>query len=70
MAKRIYDDTEIAEIKLTEREAAIRSLEKQRADVNREIEELLRSYAKLSGRAALARRKYRVGEAPNDWKPR
>ncbi len=70
MKRKLYDDVAPEEIKLSEREAAINSLGASRAEVDREIEELLRSYARLAKKSTLARRKGRHGERPNAWKPR
>lgn len=43
-------------------------LEKQRLSVNRELEEVMAEYAELTGYKKLKGRKYKVGDAPNDWK--
>lgn len=50
-----------------ERRAAIKRLERERLDICAEIESILRIYAKESGNRALARRRYKFGDSPNDW---
>lgn len=43
-------------------------LELEKLQIKREIEKLMKEYAKVSGNRELARRAYKVGKAPNDWK--
>ncbi len=42
-------------------------LEAERLEVKREIEKLMVEYAKATGIKKYAKRKYKVGKAPNDW---
>ncbi len=44
------------------------ALELDRLKVKKEIEELMREYAKISGCKELGNRPHKVGKAPNDWK--
>lgn len=46
---------------------AISALEQDRLELTRQMEELCRRYAKISGNKKLAKRKFKVGRAPNDW---
>ena len=43
-------------------------LEKERLELNKEIEKLMKKYAKATGLRKLGRRKYKLGKAPNDFK--
>ena len=45
-----------------------RSLEQKKLAKKREIEKLMADFAKESGEKSYKARKYKVGEAPNDWK--
>lgn len=47
----------------------LEKLEKQRLEVNRKLERLMKRYSKLTGDRKPAIRKARIGYAPNDWKP-
>lgn len=47
----------------------LEKLEKQRLEVNRKLELLMKKYAKLTGDRKPSARKVRMGNAPNDWKP-
>ena len=58
-------DTSAIKVRLRRAEA----LEKQKLEKKAEIEKIMKEYAKLTGNKELARRKYKVGDAPNDWKP-
>ena len=46
---------------------AISALEKDRLELTREMEELARKYAKISGHKKLSHRRQSVGKAKNDW---
>lgn len=50
----------------SERDRAISVLEGRRAGINREIEKVLRLYAKASKHRHLIKRKYKLGKAPSD----
>lgn len=43
-------------------------IEKKRLELKKEIENLMVQYAKATGDRKYAKRKHRVGQAPNDWK--
>ncbi len=43
-------------------------LENEKLEIKKEIEKLMRQYAKISGYKVLGRRANKVGKAPNDWK--
>ena len=49
------------------REGEIASLEEERLEIVREIEKIMKRYAKISGCRRLSRRTAKVGKAPNDW---
>ena len=42
-------------------------LEKERLEVVKEMEKLMKKYAKATGLRKLGQRKYKVGKAPNDY---
>ena len=48
--------------------AAIERAEIERLHVVERLEEKMREFAKISGKPLLAKRKWHVGKAPNDWK--
>ena len=50
------------------RAGAAKQLEKERFEVIREMEKVMAEYAKLTGDKAYAKRKYKLGKAPNDFK--
>ncbi len=56
-----------SEIRLSEREDAIRALEERRLELTREAEELMREYSKITAKRTLSRRSRAVGYAPNDY---
>ncbi len=51
----------------SDRDEAIRRLERERMKVNLEIESVLKLYAKESGNSSLSRRKHKMGSSPNDY---
>lgn len=51
----------------SDRKEAIARLERERIRINFEIESVLKSYSKESGNRALKKRKYKLGNSPNDW---
>ena len=50
------------------RKAMAEKLEKERLELKKEMEKLMKKYAKATGLRKLGRRKYKVGKAPNDFK--
>ena len=50
------------------RAGLVDQLEKERLELKREIEKLMVQYAKVTGIKKYAKRKYKVGQAPNDYK--
>ena len=50
------------------RAGAAKQLEKERFEVIRDMEKVMAEYAKLTGDKAYAKRKYKLGKAPNDFK--
>lgn len=44
-------------------------LEKRRLAITREMEKLMKEYARITGDKQYSERKRKVGSAPNDWKP-
>jgi hypothetical protein len=57
--------SETSVIKARSAEAA--TLERDRLAIVKDIEKLMKRYAKITGDSNLAKRKYRVGKAPNDF---
>ena len=51
-----------------DRSAAANELEIEKLQIKKEIEKLMKEYAKVSGNRELSRRAHKVGRAPNDWK--
>ena len=43
-------------------------LEKERLELHKEMESLMKKYAKATGLKKLAKRKHKLGKAPNDFK--
>ena len=43
-------------------------LEKERLELKKEMEALMKQYAKATGIAKLGKRQHKVGKAPNDFK--
>ena len=50
-----------------DRRRNIENLEQARADVVRQIEEIMLEAAQMTGKKVMKRRKYKLGKAPNDW---
>lgn len=46
----------------------ILELENERLEISQQIEKLARQYSRESGIKKLARRRFKIGKAPNDWK--
>ena len=51
-----------------DRASVANKLELEKLKVKKEIEVLMKEYAKISGNRELSRRAHKVGKAPNDWK--
>ena len=67
---RKYNNSNLASSNMVSaRRDELEKLEKQRLEVNRKLEVLMKRYAKLTGDRKPASRKVRMGYAPNDWKP-
>ncbi len=47
----------------------VEKLEKQRLEVNRKLERLMKKYAQATGDRSASYRRYTMGYSPNDWKP-
>ena len=43
-------------------------LEKERLELNKEMEALMKKYAKATGQRKLGQRKHKLGKAPNDYR--
>ncbi len=66
--RKIYEIEDVSSIKLSEREFAIEELERRRAEINSELESLMRPYSKLTKNKAIAKRKRRSENPPNEWR--
>ena len=64
--KREYEGLSLSELTDAERLEYIEKLENERDDVVFEIEQLMKRSAKLLRRRSLARRRFKLGRAPND----
>ena len=51
------------------RREELERLERQRLEVNRKLENLMKRYSRLTGDRKPAARRVPIGRAPNDWKP-
>jgi hypothetical protein len=51
------------------RREEIARLERKRLEINRQLERMMKRYAKLTGERKIGRRRFKVGYAPNDWRP-
>ena len=49
--------------------AMAQKLEKERLELKKEIEALMKEYAKATGLGKYSKRKAKVGKAANDWQP-
>ena len=67
--KKFYDVSDVSVMTERERDDAVFALEKQRYEINRELERIMLKYSKISGQRAFKKRKHRFGEAPNDYRP-
>lgn len=43
-------------------------LEKERLEIIKDMEKLMKKYAKATGNGKFSKRQYKVGKAPNDFK--
>ena len=67
MAKK--KSTDVAQTEAVKTRAGMaEKLEKERLELKKEMEKLMKKYAKATGLRKLGRRKYKVGKAPNDFK--
>lgn len=64
--KREYEGLSLPELTDAERVEYIEKLESERDDLVFELEKLMKRSAKLLRRRSLARRKFKLGTAPND----
>ena len=63
-------NAKLAETEAVQSRAGLaQQLEIERLEVKREIEKLMVQYAKVTGIKKYAKRKYKLGQAPNDYKP-
>lgn len=51
-----------------DRASVANKIELEKLALKKEIEKLMREYAKVSGHKELAERRFEVGKAPNDWR--
>ena len=66
MAKR---STNVAQLEAVKTRAGMaEKLEKERLELTKEIEKLMKQYAKATGLRKLGKRQHKVGKAPNDFK--
>ena len=70
-SKRKYNELDdVSTMTESEREKAILALEARRYEINRELEGLMTRYAKLTKNRRVAKRKFRMGDSPNDYRPK
>ena len=68
--KRFTELDDVSTMTEEERELALNSLEVRRSEINRELEELMQSIGKLTKNRTIRRRKYKMGDSPNDFSPK
>lgn len=69
-SKRKYDDLDdVSLMTEDEKKKAQLSLEARRYEINAELERLMVSYARLTKNRKIAKRRYKMGSSPNDFKP-
>ncbi len=66
--KRMYDTEDVSSVKISERESVIEDLERRRSEINAELEAIMRPYAKLTKNKAIAKRRRRGANPPNEWR--
>ena len=70
MAKKNKAAGNLAETEVVKgRFAMAQKLEKERLELKKEIEALMKEYAKATGISKYGKRKAAVGKAANDWQP-
>lgn len=70
MAKKNKANGNVAETEVVKgRFAMAQKLEKERLELKKEIEALMKEYAKATGLGKYGKRKAPVGKAANDWQP-
>ena len=70
MAKKNKNQAALAETEAVQGRAGMaQRIEKERLELKKEIEAVMVEYAKATGIKKYSSRKYKVGQAPNDWKP-
>ena len=63
-----YNNSNLASSNMVNaRRDEVERLERQRLEVNRKLEHLMKKYSMLTGDRKVAHRKMKVGNAPNDW---
>lgn len=69
-SKRKYDDLDDVSLMTEDEKAeALVALESRRYEINAELEGLMASLARLTKNRKIAKRKFKMGKAPNDYKP-
>ena len=66
MAKRSTNVTQLEAVKT--RAGMAEKLEKERLELKKDMEKLMKKYAKATGLKTLGKRQHKVGKAPNDFK--
>lgn len=67
---RDYDINNLASSNMVSmRREEIARLERKRLEINRQLERMMKRYAKLTGERKIGHRRFKVGYAPNDWRP-
>ena len=67
--KRFTELDDVSIMTESEKEKAIISLENRRYAINEELEGIMKSYARLTKKRRVGKRKYKMGKAPNDYRP-
>lgn len=70
MAKKNQKSGKLAETEVVKgRLGMAQKLEEERLELKKEIEALMKEYAKATGISKYGKRKAKVGKAANDWQP-
>ena len=71
MAKKNKNQAALAETEAVQGRAGMaQRIEKERLELKKEIEAVMVEYAQATGIKKYSSRKYKVGQAPNDWQPK
>ena len=68
MAKKVKSQSLANTEAIQTRKGMAEKLEKERLELKKEMEQLMKKYAKATGLRKLGKRQHKVGKAPNDFR--